>query len=62
MVLCFFYTLSKSTPRSAVAQLHRWIVLNTELHARLEELHFKPRQRALTTLQHETILRFLGEP
>ncbi|MCL1617239.1 DUF4248 domain-containing protein [Bacteroides sp. ET71] len=38
------------------------MVLNTELHARLEELHFKPRQRALTTLQHETILRFLGEP
>jgi len=52
----------KSTPRSAVAQLRRWIVLNTELCTRLEELHFKPRQRALTPLQHEAILRFLGEP
>ena len=52
----------KSTQRSATSQLHRWIVLNTELTAKLEELHFKPRQRALTPLQHEVIIRYLGEP
>lgn len=52
----------KSTPRSASAQLHRWIMMNTELKARLEELHFKPRQRALTPLQHEAIVQYLGEP
>lgn len=52
----------KSTQRSATSQLHRWIVLNTELTAKLEELHFKPRQRALTPLQHEAIVRYLGEP
>lgn len=52
----------RSTSRSATAQLHRWIVLNTELVARLTELHFKPRQRALTPLQHEAIVYFLGEP
>lgn len=51
-----------STQRSATSQLHRWIVLNTELTAKLEELHFKPRQRALTPLQHEAIVRHLGEP
>lgn len=38
----------RSTPRSASIQLHRWIELNTELKAELENLHFKPRQRALT--------------
>lgn len=51
-----------STPRSASAQLHRWIVLNPELVSKLEELHFVPRQRALTPLQHEAIVRYLGEP
>lgn len=51
-----------STQRSATSQLHRWIVLNTELTAKLEELHFKPRQRALTPLQHAAIIRHLGEP
>ncbi|RHL08689.1 MULTISPECIES: DUF4248 domain-containing protein [Bacteroides] len=52
----------RSTPRSASIQLHRWIELNTELKSELETLHFKPRQRALTPIQHETILRHLGEP
>lgn len=52
----------KSTPRSATAQLHRWITLNTELQGRLEELHFCQRQRALTPLQHEAIVECLGEP
>lgn len=52
----------KSTPRSAVSQLRRWILQNRELRARLDELHFKPRQRALTPLQHEAILKYLGEP
>lgn len=52
----------RSTPRSASAQLHRWIQLNTELQERLEALHFRPRQRALTPLQHEAIVEYLGEP
>lgn len=52
----------RSTPRSASAQLHRWIELNTELKAKLAELHYKPRQRVLTPLQHEAIVRHLGEP
>lgn len=52
----------RSTPRSATSQLHRWIELNSELKARLAELHFKPRQRALTPLQHDAIVRYLGEP
>lgn len=51
-----------STQRSATSQLHRWIVLNPELTAKLEELHFMPRQRALTPLQHEAIVRHLGDP
>lgn len=51
-----------STPRSASAQLHRWIKLNPELQARLEELHYHQRQRALTPLQHEAITECLGEP
>lgn len=50
-----------STPRSASSQLHRWIILNPELVSKLEELHFVPRQRALTPLQHEAV-RYLGEP
>lgn len=52
----------RSTPRSAMTQLHRWIELNDELKVRLGELHFQPRQRALTPLQHEAILYYLGEP
>ena len=36
--------------------------LNPDLRARLEELHFQPRQRVLTPLQHEAVLRYLGEP
>ncbi|AVM53615.1 uncharacterized protein DUF4248 [Bacteroides zoogleoformans] len=52
----------RSTPRSTGTQLRRWIELNTELKRRLEELHFRPRQRALTPLQHEAIVRLLGEP
>lgn len=52
----------RSTPRSASIQLHRWIELNTELKKELEALHFKPRQRALTPMQHEAIIRYLGEP
>lgn len=52
----------RSTPRSASSQLHRWIVLNPELQARLAELHFVPRQRALTPMQYEAIIRYLGEP
>ena len=51
-----------STPRSASSQLRRWIKLNTELKARLEELSYKPRQRALTPLQHEAVIECLGEP
>lgn len=51
-----------STQRSATSQLHRWIVLNPELTAKLEELHFVPRQRALTPLQYEAIVGCLGEP
>ena len=52
----------RSTSRSASAQLHRWIELNSELKAKLAELHYRPRQRALTPLQHEAIVRYLGEP
>lgn len=51
-----------STPRSASAQLHRWIALNPELRERLAQLHFRPRQLALTPLQHEAIVTYLGEP
>lgn len=51
-----------STLRSAVSQLHRWIALNPELTRRLKELYYRPRQRALTPLQHEAVLECLGEP
>ena len=51
-----------STQRSATSQLHRWIVLNPELTEKLEQLHYVPRQRALTPLQHEAIIELLGEP
>lgn len=52
----------RSSKRSATAQLKRWIRLNTELKARLDELHYLPRQRALTPLQHEAVVYYLGEP
>lgn len=52
----------QSTQRSACTQLHRWIELNTELKHKLAELHFVPRQRALTPLQHQAIIEYLGEP
>lgn len=48
--------------RSTSEQLRRWMRLNPDLRARLEELHFQPRQRVLTPLQHEAVLRYLGEP
>lgn len=51
-----------STKRSASEQLRRWIRLNPDLQRRLDELHFRPRQRVLTPLQHEAVLRYLGEP
>jgi len=51
-----------STPRSAVNQLHRWIILNTDLSNRLNELFYHPRQRALTPLQYEAIIFYLGDP
>lgn len=38
----------KSSARSAVAQLRRWIVLNEDLQQRLTELHFHKGQRSLT--------------
>jgi len=52
----------KSTQRSAVTQLRRWITMNPELQKRLEELHYRKGQRALTPLQHQAITDFLGEP
>lgn len=51
-----------STPRSSVTQLRRWIVLNPDLCTRLKQLHYHPNQRALTPLQHDAVVRFLGEP
>lgn len=52
----------KSTPRSAVSQLRRWINLNSELRERLSDLHYKKGQRALTPLQHAAFIQHLGEP
>lgn len=52
----------RSSTRSAVTQLRRWIALNTELQQRLEELHYQKGQRSLTPLQHEAICHYLGEP
>lgn len=52
----------KSSPRSAVTQLRRWVTLNNELEKRLIELHYQKGQRALTPLQHEAFIEFLGEP
>lgn len=51
----------RSSTRSAVTQLRRWIVLNTELQQRLDELHYRKGQRSLTPLQHEAICHYLGE-
>ncbi|MBD9093829.1 MAG: DUF4248 domain-containing protein [Bacteroides oleiciplenus] len=51
-----------STSRSAVNQLHRWFLLNPQLTRRLQELYYRPRQRALTPLQYEAVIEFLGEP
>ena len=50
----------RSTKRSASEQLRRWMRLNPDLQRRLAELHFQPRQRVLTPLQHEAVLRYLG--
>lgn len=52
----------KSTPRSAVSQLRRWVNLNSELRERLSDLHYKKGQRALTPLQHAAFIQYLGEP
>jgi hypothetical protein len=38
------------------------IELNHDLKRRLRELHFQPRQRALTPLQYEAIIKYLGDP
>ena len=46
---------SHSVPASAVA-----LRLNPDLQRPLAELHFLPRQRVLTPLQHEAVLRYLG--
>ena len=48
-----------STPRSAITQLKRWIDLNTELQARLAELHYCKRQRSLTLLLSNTKLLYI---
>ena len=52
----------RSTKRSASEQLRRWMRLNPDLQAELAALHFQPRQRVLTPLQHEAVVRWLGEP
>ena len=52
----------RSTKQSAVTQLRRWVVLCVPLQRRLEELSFHKGQRALTPLQHEAVVEFLGEP
>jgi hypothetical protein len=51
-----------STVRSAVTQLRRWIELNIKLKERLDALYYRKRQRALTPLQYQAIIEFLGEP
>lgn len=52
----------RSSARSAVTQLRRWITLNKDLQKRLDEHHYKKGQRTLTPLQHEAICHYLGEP
>ena len=51
-----------STPRSAVTQLRRWVVLCVPLQRRLAELSFRKGQRVLTPKQHEAVVEYLGEP
>lgn len=51
-----------STSKSACTQLHRWVKLNTGLQEKLAELHYSPRQRSLTPLQHQAFIDFLGAP
>jgi len=50
----------RSTKRSAVTQLHRWVVLCVPLQRKLEELSFHKGQKVLTPLQHEAMVAFLG--
>lgn len=52
----------RSSTRSAVTQLRRWVILNKDLQKRLDELHYRKGQRALTPLQHEAFIEYLGEP
>ena len=52
----------RSTKRSAVTQLRRWIVQCKPLQMRQEELSFHKGQRIQTPLQHQAILDFLGAP
>ncbi len=52
----------QANPRGCVTRLHNWIELNKELVQALEKLHYVPKQRALTPLQHEAIIKYLGEP
>ncbi|MCC8187960.1 MAG: DUF4248 domain-containing protein [Bacteroides sp.] len=52
----------RSTVTSAVSQLRRWILLNPDLVQRLNELHYHKGQRALTPLQREAVIRYLGPP
>ncbi|MBW9199725.1 DUF4248 domain-containing protein [Bacteroidales bacterium SW299] len=52
----------QSTARSAMVQLRRWVALNADLQKRLEELHWRKGQKALTPLQHAAFIECLGEP
>lgn len=52
----------QSKRHSAVTQLRRWVVRCKPLQRRLEELSFHKGQRMLTPLQHEAMIKFLGEP
>jgi len=52
----------KSTKRSAVTQLRRWIVKCKPLTERLEQLSFHKGQRILTPLQYQAVIDYLGEP
>lgn len=52
----------RSSPRSAITQLRRWVQLNSDLRQRLDELHYHKSQRSLTPLQHVAFIKYLGEP
>lgn len=52
----------RSSPRSAITQLRRWVQLNSDLRQRLDELHYHKSQRSLTPLQHAAFIKYLGEP